>query len=218
MKTNSVVPLSALGVVRNHAIIAEFAGILVRMGATSLDGSVRVGQIRKESDIDRKGIYNRLSRPGFVKVDNGPSAANTYYYLFNEGFGDLARSQDEKYYPQHLGPLATSGTKIPSSVTLEGSRYLLKPEVTGTMSTSIDDAKPLLIRAVGVDDALIISQSALKEAGPLIIQLLENPIGQEITIDNALVLLGGIKRWLQHYNEDYDVEKQTYIKEALERE
>ena len=211
----SYASLQKLGIVKSHPEIEDLAGTLVRLGAVSPETSVTVGHIVAASGQNRRSIYNRLTRPGFVTIDNGLGMPNTYYYLYHDDFGDLAKAQGHQYYPEHLGPMATGKNKIIASMSrdMRVTNYGTL-DVVGTLSINSPDANPLVIRALGIDDTVVMRGDMADEAGPLIMDILRNPIGKEATLDNALVLLGGIKRWLEKF-EQYDIEKQTYVKDAL---
>ena len=159
--------------------------------------------------IDRKSVYNRLTRPGFVKVIRDGSVA-TFYYLYNDRFGELAKAQGAMYYPKNLGPLADA--RIPAVEELSPSTDV---DITGTIISHKDDI-PLRIRAVNLEDADIVNGS-LTGITEGLVSLLKNPIGKEKELDNALVILSGLRRWMERY-EAYDTEKKSFIEEALKPE
>lgn len=215
MKILETVPMSALGPVHAPETMEEFAGFFVRNNSTLPEQSMTVTQIERLTDMSRRSIYNRLRRPGFVKIQSGPHATASYYYLYSEGFGELAREQGTLYYPKHLGPLVRNGD-IPAVIEFEfqsATPVAIKPEVTGTARTDEPDVKPLLVRAVGISDIHVLKGS-LVEALPKIENMLKVPYDNEHDLDNTLVLLAGIRRWVDKFNE-YDVEKQNFIRNGM---
>lgn len=212
------VPLSKLSYVRSHSSIEEFAGIMVSLRATDPAGALTATQIGKTTEIDPRGIYNRLSRPGFVTINNGEGNANTYYYLYNDGFGELARQQGHKYYPEHLAPLVTYLPKIPMHV---DNRFIARikdnVDVVGTVKSADDvpDSLPLLVRALGFDDAQLVNDKSISATVTAVMQdIFDNPFDHETKLDNVLVILSGIKRWIQQIRES-DKEKREYILEQF---
>lgn len=215
MRTIEYHPISALGVVRAHDSVEDFAAAMVKAGAITPEGSLSVGQLAALVDIERRGIYNKLNRPGFVAVDNGPVSAKTYYYLFNEGFGELARSQGHTYYPEHLGPLVSSFPNIPKKVEYSEKRRFSNMDVVGTISSAdMEDESPLLIRAVGISDTTLLEGTLGPQMMRMMEEIFKNPLANEARLENALVLLSGVKRWAQRVR-TYDAEKQAYIQQQF---
>lgn len=213
MKITEYVPLSKLGVVRYHESAEEFAGALVRVGAIDPEHSLTVGQIHNITAIAPRGIYNRLERAGFVEVNN-PNGAKTFYYLFNEGFGELAREQGHTYYPEHLGPLVLSFPNMPKRIEVNfADRARGAVDVKGTVTTDAEDLMPLLVRAVHIDDSQMLNRrnEIHDDVINIINSVFADPITNSLSLDNALVVLSGIKRWAQNV-ETYDEEKRAYIK------
>lgn len=204
-------PLSDFNYVRSHDKAEEFAKIMVDMRATTLDSAATVTDIEKymesiDKPMDRKSIYNKLKRPGIVRVEYADRPLSFYY--LSEIFVPLANEQGAEYYPIHLGPLAHR--RIPQTIIKSTGN---SPDVTGTLLTSGDGA-PLSVRTVIITSDDIIKHT-IAEALPGITELLQNPVGKRGALDNAMVLLGGIRRWLDSYDL-MDAESQAYIQQALE--
>lgn len=209
---DSIVPLTSFGYTRHHDAAEDFARIMVKdIGAVSVNSAVTIAEIIEHLKstkrvADRKTVYNKLIRPGYVKVLS-PNAPARYYYLSSIFMG-LAEEQGAQYYPKHTGPLA--GRKIPKVQVINSTQSSL--DVEGTIPSSFD-AEPLLVRAMGISDENIVGGMLTQSLGG-ISKVLQNPVGKREILSNAIVLLAGIYRWLDHY-EGLDMETQHYIMENL---
>lgn len=205
----STVSLTSLGYTRHHESAEEFARIMAQeIGAVSVTSAVTIAEIIEhlKNKVDRKTIYNKLARPGYVKV-LAPDSPARYYYL-SSIFMALAEEQGSKYYPKHTGPLA--GRKIPKIQVVNSTQSAL--DIEGTIPSSFN-AEPVSVRAMGISDQNIM-EGVLTESLGGISKVLRNPVGKREILSNAIVLLAGIYRWLDHY-EGLDMETQHYILDNL---
>ena len=207
--TVEFIPYSQLGVVRNHDSIDFFASQLIAMGAVNITSAVSAGQIIEYTGMGVKSVYNKLTRPGFVKVTRETGGTNHFYYLVTE-FVPLANAQGARNYPKHLGPLADR--KIKRLESISADNFIV--EVTsGDIEVSDRDKTPVVVRAVSISDTDVIKGMGVDTEQ--LLSLFSNPVLNADSLSTVLVVLAGLYRWVERFR-TYDAEKQKYITDAIE--